>query len=128
MSDSTIAATVEHRTGGVLWVKFVGRGGLDSDGNDDGRRMRRLLGEALASGPATGVIIDLTGLDHPFFGDWIGSVPLDAVRRFGVGRACMVVSGPITETLLPMWTVNKFDRVVPAFGDVDQALHYLTGP
>ncbi|MFO0849860.1 MAG: hypothetical protein U0871_15095 [Gemmataceae bacterium] len=128
MIDTAVAATTEHLPGGVLWVKFTGRGGMGSDGNDDGRRMRQLLSEALSAGPATGVIIDLTGFDYRF-GNWIGSVPLDAVRRFTpkFGRVCLVATGPTAEALLPMWTVTKFDRVVPMFGDVDHALHHLTG-
>lgn len=127
MSDPTITATVEHLTGGVLWVKFVGRGGVGSEGNDDGRRMRQLLGDALSAGSATGVIIDLTGFDYRF-GEWIGSVPVDVLRRFGpkAGRVCLVATGRTAEALLPIWTLTKWDRVVPVFGDVTRAVRHLT--
>src|SRR4051794_13462050 len=90
--------TVEPLGGGLLRVSFVGCGGVGSDGNPDGESMRGAIREALAAYGPGGLIIDLRGFDYRF-GNWIGSVPVVALKPLGSGRVCLVAAGESAESL-----------------------------
>jgi hypothetical protein len=110
----------------VLVVSFRGRGGVGSYGNPDGERMQGAVRGALAGGAATGLVIDLTGFEYRF-GNWIGSVPLVAVKPLGIGRVCMVAVGETAESLQSLWEMSRMDRVVPLFDGLEEAVRYLMG-
>jgi hypothetical protein len=80
--------TIEPIAGGLLCVAFEGCGGIGSDANPDGELMRRPTGEVVAEYSPTGLMIDLRGFDYRF-GDWIGTVPIAALKPLGLGHvAC----------------------------------------
>src|SRR5262245_46935446 len=104
--------TTERRAGGLLVVSFYGRVGLGSDGNADGQRMQEAIREALNGGAIRGLIIDLSLLEYRF-GDWIGAVPLGAVKRLGKGRVCLVAIGETAAALRSLWQLTGMGRMVP---------------
>jgi hypothetical protein len=109
----------------VLVVSFHGRGGIGSDGNPDGERMRAAVRGALEDGPADGLVIDLTGFEYRF-GNWIGSVPMAAVRALGIGRVCVVAAGETAAALRSLWEPSRMDRVVPLLGEFEEAVRSLS--
>jgi hypothetical protein len=126
VAPSSLTWTTERRAGGVLVVSFHGRGGLGSGGNPDGGWMREAIREALADGEAAGLAIDLTGFEYRF-GDWIGSVPLVAVKMLGIGRVCVVAVGETAAALRSLWESSRMGLAVPLLGGLEEAVRYLSG-
>ena len=80
----------------------------------------------MAGGGARGLVIDLTDFEYRF-GNWIGAVPLWALRTLGMGRVCLLASGETAAALRSLWEPTQLDRLVPLFGDLRESLGYLSG-
>ncbi len=122
---SALTWKTAHHPPGVLRISFAGRGGIGSEGNDDGIQMSAAVQKALADHNPAALLIDLRSFDYEF-GDWIGSAPLKAAKALGVGRVCVVASGETMAALESLW-VHGLDQVVPLFGESDEALTYFSG-
>src|SRR5262245_48429208 len=88
--------------------------------------MREAIREVLAGGAPAGLVIDLTSFEYRF-GDWIGAVPLAAVRLVGMGRVCLLAAGDSAAALRWLWEPSRLDRIAPVFGQLPEALQYLSG-
>jgi hypothetical protein len=110
----------------MLRVAFQGRGGIGSEGNPDGDRMREAIGEVLAEGTPAGLVIDLIAFEYRF-GDWIAAALLVAAKLAGRGRTCVLATGETAAALRSLWEQNRLDRIVPVFGQLPEALRYLSG-
>lgn len=89
--------------------------------------MQAVLHGALEGAGAAGLIVDWTDFEYRC-GDWIGSVPLPAVQRLGIGRVCLVAQGATAAALHPLWEMSGMDRIVPLFEEVGEAERFLAGP
>ena len=89
MTMRSVTWSTEHLPDGVLRVAFAGQGGTGSDGNPDGERMREAICAVLTQSSPRALVIDLCGFEYRF-GDWIGAVPLAALRTLGPGRVCVL--------------------------------------
>jgi hypothetical protein len=127
MTAPCLTWSTERLPDGVLRVAFSGQGGIGSDGNGDGERMRQAIHEALIVHRPAALVIDLCGFEYRF-GDWIGSVPLQALRTLGRGRVCVLTSGETAAALGSLWEVSKLGQLIPLVGDLREALSCLSGP
>jgi len=123
---NSLTWTTERRAGGLLVVSFYGRVGLGSDGNAHGHQMQEAIREALTSGATSALIIDLSLLEYRF-GDWIGAVPLQAVKQLGIGRVCLVAAGETATALRALWESSRMGRVVPLVAGLEAAEQQLSG-
>jgi hypothetical protein len=126
MAESRVAWTADRLPGGVLRLAFVGRGGLGSEGNPDGKRMQEAIRAVLGQCTPAGLVIDLTGFEYRF-GNWIGAVPLAALKPLGNGRVCLLAAGETAEALRALWEPTHLGRLVPIFVELVEALRYLAG-
>jgi len=125
MSSPPLTWNAEKLPDGVLRVAFAGRGGLGSDGNQDGERMREAIREVLAVHGPTALVIDLSGFTYTF-GNWIGAVPLTALEALGAGRVCVLATGNTAGALHSLWALAKLDAVIPLFQELSGALAYMS--
>jgi hypothetical protein len=120
-----VSWTVEPREGGLLLIAYLGHSGEGSAGIPDGHRMHRAVREAVEAEPRpSGLILDLRAFDYRF-GDWIGTLPLAALKRLGPGRVCLLADGPPAESLRALWEASRLSRIVPIFADEREAIGFL---
>src|SRR5687768_9550120 len=122
---SLVTWTTDDLPGGMLRVAFQGRGGIGSEGNPDGERMREAIGEVLAGGTPAGLVIDLTAFEYRY-GDWIAAALLVAAKLAGRGRVRVLATGETAAALRSLWEQNRLDPIVPIFGQLEDALLYLS--
>ena len=79
-------------------------------GNPDGERMRAAVHEVLTTKHPTGLVVDLSAFEYRF-GDWIGLVPLAAMRVVGVGQVCVVACGETGTALGKLWEVSRLGDI-----------------
>jgi hypothetical protein len=111
---------------GVIRVAFVGQGGIGSDGNEDGERMRQAIRDILAGHGPAWLVIDLCNFEYRC-GDWIGSVPLQGLLALGRGRVCILTTGETAAALGSLWEFSKLGHLIPLVSDLREALLYLSG-
>src|SRR5262245_51404451 len=109
MAARCLTWTTEQLPDAALRLAFAGEGGIGSDGNQDGARMREAVREALAEHCPVALVVDLCGFRYRF-GDWIGSVPLTALRALGRGRVCVLTTGETAAALHPLWEFSKLGQ------------------
>ena len=112
MAAQPLTWNTEFLPDGVLRVAFVGKGGIGSDGNEDGERMQQAIRDILAEQGPAGLVIDLCNFEYRF-GDWIGSVPLQGLRELGRGRVCVLTTGETAAALGSLWEFSKLDQLIP---------------
>lgn len=126
MVDGSVTSSIEQLTDGVLRVAFTGHGGLGSDGNPDGERMREAIGEAIAGFAPKALVVDLTGFEYRF-GDWIAVAAITALKSLGQGRVCILATGETAAAICSLWEVTRLGSLIPLFSDPSDALLYLSG-
>src|SRR5262249_46280630 len=127
MGGPAIAWTSEVLPGDIVRVAFTGQGGIGSGGNPDSERMCAAVREVPTAHHLTGLVVDLSAFEYQY-GDWIGAVPLAAVRAVGAGRVCVVASGETGTALGSLWDVLRLGQVVPLLASLEEALAHLSQP
>ena len=127
MAKFAIAWSSEILPCGTGLIVFTGHGGDGSCGNLDGALMRAAIRSVLATMQPIGLIVDLSSFEYRF-GDWIASVPLAAVPTLGIGRVCVVAGGETAAALNRLWEVSRLGSAVLLFGNLVEALRYLSMP
>jgi hypothetical protein len=125
MSESSVEWRTEDLGLGVLRIAFTGKGGIGSEGIDDGLRMSAAAEEMISVHKPRALLIDLRSFDY-VFGNWIGSAPIRAARALGGPYVCVLASGNTLAALQPLWA-DGMEQIVPLFADPDEALTYLRG-
>ncbi len=126
MLGSPVTWITSYLPGDVLQLTFRGRGGIGSAGNPDGEQMREAIQAAVADKAPAGLVIDLTEFEYRF-GDWIGDLAVAAVKVVGTGRVCLLATGETAGALRSLWKPSRLDRIIPVFGQMPEALRYISG-
>lgn len=126
MVTPSLTWKAEQLPDGVLRLAFMGRCRIGSEGNSDGERMREAIREVLAAHDPAELVIDLSGFEYRF-GDWIGAVPLTALRALGRGHVCVFAGGETAVALRSLWALAKLEPQIPLVEELSEAIRYLSG-
>jgi hypothetical protein len=88
--------------------------------------MREAVHASLAEHEPTGLVVDFRGFEYRS-GDWIGSVPLGALRTLGRDRVCVLAASETAAALRSLWELGKLDQLIPLVEELDEAIVYLSG-
>jgi hypothetical protein len=124
MEGSNVEWRTEELAAGILSIAFTGKGGIGSEGNDDGLRMTAVVDEVLSVHEPRALLIDLRPFDYEF-GDWIVGAPLRAAKLLRGPRVYVLATGDTLAALQGLWGAFALPQILPLFGEPSEALEYL---
>lgn len=124
MSTRNLTWNTEQLPDRVLRLAFVGRGGIGSGSNPDGKLMREAVRQEVAAHSPVSLVIDLSNFEYRY-GDWIVSVPSAALRALGLGRVCVLATGDTGAALRTLWDICRLGQAFPIVGESDEARRYF---